>query len=66
MIHFSKDKFKIRKFWETKYLKKNYNLLSTSKTLKEKISKSVKLHLESDIPVSSFLSGGVDSSIINL
>ena len=64
MLHFSKDKFKIRKFWETKYLKKNYNLLSTSKTLKEKISKSVKLHLESDIPVSSFLSGGVDSSII--
>ena len=64
VLHYSKSKFKIRKFWKSKNSKINYNLISTSRNLREKISNSVKLHLESDIPVSSFLSGGVDSSII--
>ena len=55
---------KIKKFWKIKKKKEKLNFSDAKSVLKNKLNRSIRLHLESDIPISSFLSGGVDSSII--
>ncbi len=65
-ILFFKDKeIKIKSFWNLK-IKNNQSKSEDeiSYELNDKIKKSVKKHLISDVPVASFLSGGLDSSII--
>ena len=55
----------IKKYWSYK-IKPNENLneIETTKKIHETIEDSVAHHMIADVPVGSFLSGGVDSSII--
>ncbi len=57
-------KIDIQKFWKIDKKKNGLNFFHAKSILRKKLNQSIKMHLESDIPVSSFLSGGVDSSII--
>lgn len=63
-LTFKDGEINIKKFWKINKRKENLNFSLAKSILKEKLNQSIKLHLESDIPISSFLSGGVDSSII--
>ena len=61
----SDGSFKIKKYWQFKFeqnaaLKKN----ETAKKILETMKNSVAHHMIADVPVGSFLSGGIDSSII--
>lgn len=60
---------KIEKYWELSD-RVNTELLSNEKTaaddLANTIELSVKRHMVADVPVSSFLSGGLDSSLISV
>lgn len=60
------DNINIEKYWELDY----HNKLDIPEkehihNLNDLIDKSMKLHLESDVPISSYVSGGIDSSIIS-
>ncbi len=65
ILLFKDKKIKIKSFWSLK-IKNNQSKSEDeiSYELNAKIKKSVKNHLISDVPVASFLSGGLDSSII--
>jgi asparagine synthase (glutamine-hydrolysing) len=58
-------KLNIKKYWEIYY---NLNFGQSPKYFEEKlhdlIYESVKLHTRSDVPIGSYISGGIDSSII--
>ncbi len=58
-------RIEVKKYWEIHY-NKDFN--HTAKYFEEKIAEllteSVNLHLRSDVPVGSYVSGGLDSSII--
>ena len=63
-LTYRNGELKIKKFWKITKKKKKLNFSKAKSILKNKLNQSIKLHLESDIPIASFLSGGVDSSII--
>lgn len=56
---------KLSKYWEVYYeLDFNHTQKYFEERLKELIYDSVKIHTRSDVPIGSYISGGVDSSII--
>lgn len=59
---FKEGKLKINKYWSLDFSKKlNLSENEWVEVLEEKINKSVKNRMISDVPIGAFLSGGVDS-----
>ena len=54
----------IKKYFNIKFNEKNNIKDILKKRIKDTMKESVKVHLESDVPVATFLSSGIDSSII--
>lgn len=52
------------KYFNITFNEKEHNKEGLKKDIKRVIKDSVKMHLESDVPVATFLSSGIDSSII--
>jgi asparagine synthase (glutamine-hydrolysing) len=67
-IHINSDKINIKSYWSSKSLldqPTNYNSkVDSIKYLDQVLEDSVKNHLVSDVPVSAFLSGGLDSTLL--
>jgi len=53
------------RYWSFNFKSENIGKAEGSKTLKNIITDSVELHMNADVPVGSFLSGGVDSGIVS-
>ncbi len=63
-VYFSKDCFKEVKYWDLTALPHKDTEAETIAKTRYLITDAVKRQLVSDVPVCSFLSGGIDSSII--
>ncbi|MDR7000479.1 asparagine synthase (glutamine-hydrolyzing) [Neobacillus niacini] len=54
----------IKRYWKAQFHPVNQSESDVIKEIKDVLTESVKIHMRSDVPVGSFLSGGIDSSII--
>lgn len=60
-----KGGLRIRRYWDVNHnLKNDLDTQTMREEMRSRLLDSVKLHLRSDVPVGSYLSGGVDSSIV--
>jgi asparagine synthase (glutamine-hydrolysing) len=65
-ITIKNNEIKINKYWNLSYINKlNISEQEHIQNLDKLIDESIKIHLESDVPISSYVSGGIDSSIIS-
>ena len=64
LIKQKNKKLKIKKFSSLKFLPELISRENRKTEIKNIIEKSVEIHMRSDVPVGTFLSGGIDSSII--
>lgn len=55
---------KVEKYWDIEFNEEKINLEECKNRIKKVVSKSVEVHSHSEVPLGSFLSGGVDSSYI--
>ncbi len=62
---FSKSGIKIRKYWTLKDRKHKENFEETVEKVKYLVNDAITRQLVSDVPIGTFLSGGLDSSIIS-
>lgn len=63
--YYSKSGIKIRKYWTLKDKEHKDNFEQTVEKVRELVTNSITRQLVSDVPVGTFLSGGLDSSIIS-
>jgi asparagine synthase (glutamine-hydrolysing) len=64
-VSLKEGKIEIKKYWSFEFLAQpNLNEIEVTEGVFDTIKDSVKHHMIADVPVGSFLSGGVDSSII--
>ncbi len=61
----SSDGFEVKKYWRLKAEPHEQNLEETIDTLKFLVTDAIKRQLVSDVPLCTFLSGGLDSSLIS-
>lgn len=61
---YQNGEMKIQKYWEVNFNDQHKTLEENIADIRAVIDDSVKMHKQSDVPVGSFLSGGVDSSYI--
>ena len=66
-LHIKYGKIKIQKYWDTNYTDK-INLESNEyiNHVKNLIENSISLHTVSDVPISSYVSGGIDSGLVSV
>ncbi|MCQ2479625.1 MAG: asparagine synthase (glutamine-hydrolyzing) [Clostridia bacterium] len=62
---FSKNGLKIRPYWQLTYKENNDTIEQAIEKVRFLVTDSIKRQLVSDVPVCTFLSGGLDSSIIS-
>lgn len=55
---------KVERYFDVTFNEKHHNKEELKKKIKSVIRESVAKHLESDVPVATFLSSGIDSSIV--
>lgn len=61
-----KGKIQLQKYWDVKYeIDFSHPAEYFEERLRELLTESVKYHLVSDVPVGGYLSGGLDSTLIN-
>lgn len=58
------SKMEIKRYWKAHFKPLQRSESEYIKEIKDILFDSVKMHMRSDVPVGSFLSGGIDSSII--
>lgn len=58
------EKMNISRYWRASFKPVNKSEDAFIKEIRDVMYDSVKIHMRSDVPVGSFLSGGIDSSII--
>ncbi len=63
--YYNKDGIKIRKYWTLSDKEHNDSLNETIEKVRYLVKDSITRQLTSDVPVGTFLSGGLDSSIIS-
>ena len=63
--YYSKSGIKIRKYWTLKDKEHKDNFEQTVEKVRELVKDAITRQLVSDVPVGTFLSGGLDSSIIS-
>lgn len=57
-------KVRVEKYWDVEFNQENIDLKESVNRIKDVVSESVEAHSHSEVPLGSFLSGGVDSSYI--
>lgn len=62
---FDSDGLKIKKYWELKAKEHTDDFETTAETVRFLVTDSIRKQLVSDVPLGTFLSGGLDSSIIS-
>ena len=62
---YSADGLSLYEYWRLKAYKLNQSFEETAETVRELLLDSIKRQLVSDVPVCTFLSGGLDSSLIS-
>lgn len=63
-LTYQNGEMNIQKYWEVNFNDQHKTLEENIADIRAVIDDSVKMHKQSDVPVGSFLSGGVDSSYI--
>lgn len=64
-MHFKSGKSTIKEYWKLEAAEHNENLSETIEHTKYLVTDSIKRQLVCDVPLCTFLSGGLDSSIIS-
>ena len=61
---YKNGELKIEKYWDVEFNQEDISLEESIKRIQDAVSESVEVHSHSEVPLGSFLSGGVDSSYI--
>lgn len=67
MLLVERGRIAVRRYWDVHYeIDQDHSAGYFSRQLRLLLDDSVRVHLRSDVPVGSYLSGGVDSSLISI